>query len=242
MAYTIKRHVGFVSLVLVFVFVLSTEARADLYTYGFENITNNNVADAAIGEAQLFVDVTPYYPYPGKEQVLFTFRNEGPEASSICDVYFDDGALLGPPIILDSESDPAYFGVDFEPGASPGNLPGGNTMLPPFQVTAGFLADSDPPAQPNGVNPGESLGILFNLKTVDNYIYTFADVITAINLGFTDPWNTDSIRIGIHVQGFAHSGSESFVLTPTPGALLLGSIGIGMVIARCRKRKTLIES
>lgn len=31
-------------------------------------------------------------------------------------------------------------------------------------------------------------------------------------------------------------------VTPTPGALLLGSIGIGMVIARCRKRKTLIES
>jgi len=58
MAYTIKRYVGFVSLVLVFVFVLSTEARADLYTYGFKSITNTTADSTAIGEAQLFVDVS----------------------------------------------------------------------------------------------------------------------------------------------------------------------------------------
>lgn len=32
------------------------------------------------------------------------------------------------------------------------------------------------------------------------------------------------------------------VTTPEPASFILGSIGIGMVIARCRKRKTLIES
>lgn len=229
--YTIKRYVGFASLVLVFVFILSTEARADIY--GFKCITNTSAGDAAIGEAQLFVDVTD----PGGGQVLFTFSNVGPLASSITDVYFEDGTLLGIASIDNSDS-----GVSFSQEASPPDLPGGNAMLPPFNVTACFLADSDPPPMGNGVNPGESLGILFDLK-VDGYTNTFADVIAAINQGFTGPIVADqSLRIGIHVQGFDGGGSESFIMTPEPGSLLLGSIGIGMVIARCRKRKTLIES
>jgi len=234
MAYTIKRYMCFVSLVLVFVVILSTEARADLY--GFKNITNNLAGDAAIGEAQLFVDVTPY----SGNQVLFTFSNAGSEASSICDVYFEDGSLLGIAEIFDAKyNESLYPGVRFSKGANPPDLPSGNTMQPPFNVTAGFLADSDPKVQPNGVNPGESLGILFNLIGGQ----TFTDVIAAINQGFTGPIVAgESLRIGIHVQGFDSGGSESFVLTPEPGSLLLGSIGLGMVIARCRKRKTLIES
>ena len=100
------------------------------------------------------------------------------------------------------------------------------------------MADSDSPVVAKGVNPGESLGILFNLKDGNN----FNDLIAAINLGFTSPAETGNLRIGIHVQGFDGGGSESFVMTPEPGSLLLGSIGIGMVIARCRKRKTLIKS
>ena len=51
--------------------------------YGFENITNNNATDAAIGESQLFVDVTQ----PVAGYVLFTFTNTGPAACSITDVY-----------------------------------------------------------------------------------------------------------------------------------------------------------
>ena len=226
-ANTRVHHVGFVILI-VFLLILSTEAQADLYTYGFKNITNNLAGDAAIGEAQLFADVSGE---PDDTQALFTFRNEGPEDSSICDVYFEDGPLLG---IADIINGP---GVLFSQGANPPDLPGGNAVQPPFNVTAGFLADSDPPVQPNGVNPGESLGILFD-STGD-----FADVIAAINQGLTGPIVAgESLRIGIHVQGFESGGSESFVLTPEPGSLLLGSIGISMVIARCRKRKTLNES
>ena len=40
-----RRHIIFLSLILVFVVILSTEARAE--TYGFKNITNNNVVDTA---------------------------------------------------------------------------------------------------------------------------------------------------------------------------------------------------
>jgi len=191
-------------------------SQAQAATFGFGCITNTSSANCTTGESQLFVDVTD----AGSGQVLFTFTNTGSEFSSIADVYFDDGTLLG--IATIDNSDP---GVSFSQDANPGNLPGGN--LVGFTTTAGFLADSDAPVQPNGVNPGESLGITFNL--INNL--TYADTIIALQSG------TD-LRIGIHVQGFGDGGSESFVNTvPVPAAVwLFGSGLLGLVgIAR---RKT----
>lgn len=165
-----------------------TSARA--VTYGFSNISANDVNDAAIGEAQLSVDVTD----AGAGRVLFTFNNSGPEASSITDVYFDDGHLLGISSIESSS------GVSFSLGASPGNLPSANNIDPAFQTTAGFSADSDPAAQPNGVNPGEWLKIYFDLKEADqDYNTVLQDLANG------------ALRIGIHVQGFDGGGSEAFV-------------------------------
>ena len=188
---------------------------------GFENITNNEPANAAIGEAQLFVDVTD--TGLGVNQVLFTFFNTGPDASSICDVYFDDGTLLGIASIDNSSS-----GVSFSQFAKPGELPGANNVTPPFETIAGFSADSDSPVQPNGVNPGEYLGILFDLQTGG----IFSDVITELASG--------ELRIGIHVQGFSDGGSESFINdppptnTPEPATMLL--VGSGLIgLASFRK-------
>jgi len=198
----------------------STTAQANV-TYGFYCITNENALDAATGEAQLFVDVDDL-----GTQVLFTFGNEGPEPISITDVYFDDGSLLG--IASIDNSDP---GVLFSQYATPHNLPGGNTISPPFETNAGFSADSDPPTYHNGVNPGESLGIVFDLKPGWNY----SDVLYALSI----PTDADNgLRIGIHVQGFTCGGSESFVAIPAPGAVLLGSIGIG-IVGWLRRRQTL---
>jgi hypothetical protein len=64
-------------------------------TYSFTHIVEpgdgaTELADGAIGEAQLFVELTDL-----GSQVEFTFTNIGPDASSITDVYFDDGTLLG---------------------------------------------------------------------------------------------------------------------------------------------------
>jgi hypothetical protein len=176
------------------------------------------LANGAIGEAQLFVEVSEL----SAEQVLFLFTNTGPEACSVTDVYFDDGALLGIAVIDNSCS-----GVSFSQYATPHDLPGGNNLSPPFQTTTGFSADSDPPVQPNGINPNEWLGITFDLKAGE----TYDDVIGNLASG--------ELRIGIHVQGFANCGSESFVnngVVPEPTTVTLLSAGLG-IVTLLRKRR-----
>lgn len=189
-------------------------------TYGFINITNNDSTNAAIGEAQLFVQINE----DSLSSVAFRFTNLGPEACSITDVYFDDGLFAGISSIVNSD------GVDFGLEADPPDLPGGNTLIPAFDVTPGLSADSNPPVPDNGVNPGEELTIILGLQAGKSY----ADVLNAIN--------SSSLRIGIHVQAFENGGSEAFVNdpapAPAPGAVLLAGIGIGLV-GWVRQRKAL---
>jgi opacity protein-like surface antigen len=130
-------------------------------TYSFVCITNNNAGNAAIGEAQLFVDVSAI-----TNQVLFTFRNIGPQPCFIRGVYFDDGTLLALADLIDKDQNGGDPNVDFSQGASPPDLPGRNNISPPFNTTAGFLAAADSPGtNKDGVDPYESLGVIFNLKT-----------------------------------------------------------------------------
>ncbi|MDY6837240.1 MAG: PEP-CTERM sorting domain-containing protein [Thermodesulfobacteriota bacterium] len=202
-----KMRIYFVA--IVFVSLIAPPVHA--IPFGFNNITNNKATDAAIGEAQLWVDVTE----DAGGGALFTFHNTGPAPSSICDVFFDDGTLLGIASIDNSSS-----GVSFSNPDNSEVLPGGNTLFPPFVTTAGFSADSDPPKQPNGVNPREYLGILFDLQDGGE----FSDVLAELASG--------ELRIGIHVQGFDSGGSESFINdpgspVPEPATMLL--LGSGLV-------------
>ena len=229
---TTRRYVNYLSFVLAFLVIFSTEARADLF--GFAPLSNNSGVSSDIAN-QLSVDVTDYgVSQGGVAQVLFTFHNAGPLDSTIGRVYFDDGELLGIAEIIEAPPD-----VDFVSPVSGGeNFPGGETLTPPFETTVGFSAGVKGNIA-QGVDPGESLGIVFDLE--NNYY--FADVIDWIHLGLENPAPTDSLRIGLHVQrlGVDDEFSDGFMHTPTPGAMILGSIGIGMVITRL-KRKTLIES
>lgn len=181
---------------------------------GFSCITNNNAGDCTIGQSQLSVDVTS----PGAGLASFLFSNTGPGASSIADIYFDDGTLLGIASIINGA------GTSFSQGASPPNLPGANNASPPFQVTAGFLADSDPPVQPNGVNPGETVEIIFSLMGGG----TLGDVLAELADG--------SLRIGIHVQGYGSGGSESLVNIPIPEPGTLALLGVGLSAIGARRR------
>ncbi len=183
--------------------------------YGFHNITDPGSLNALIGEGQLFMEVQSVVGDSAK--VRFNFFNLGPEACSICDVYFDDGTLLGISEIIDGS------GVSFSSPATPGDLPGGNSVTPPFETTGQFSADSDAPVAPNGVGPGEQLGVVFSLKNGG----TYADVLDELAL--------QDLRVGLHVQAFADGDSQSFIncygcpTVPAPAALLLALLGAGLV-------------
>lgn len=166
----------------------------------------------------------------GPSQTLFQFYNIGAANSSIADVYFDDGTLLGIADIIDFDG---LYGVNFSQDASPPNLPDGQNATPAFSTTAGFLADSDSPVSKNGVNPGETLGILFNLQPGQS----FNNVIDALSLAGAP----SGLRIGLHVQSFGNGGSESFinVATPVPEASqwLMLLLGFGLIAARTLNRQ-----
>ena len=227
--------------VVIFGFLCTPAWAISSSSYGFYSITNNNAVNAATGQAQLFVDVVDYAP----GIVEFNFRNEGPTASSICDVYFDDGVLLDLATVTNGA------GVDFSQDASPHNLPGGANLDPPFvtkTITVNgvekpkvkyFNADSNPPTQSNGVNPGEWLKVYFSLQDNKNY----ENVLNSLTLA----GQPGGLRIGIHVQGFGNGGSESFINNPYPEkttpppvpepVTMLGILmGLGSTAAYLRRR------
>jgi len=198
--------------------VLSTSASLlqASYTYPLEIFTNNG-SFCNSSDLNLYVEVSN-----GKaEQVDFTFHNKSLIDSSIARIYFDDDLVLSDLLlnIVDITGGP---GTSFSQPATPGNLPGGNLLVPQFVATEEFSFDGDPPVFHNGINPGEQLQITFNINGG-----TVAAVI--------DGLNTNTIRVGTHVIALPDGSSESAVVTPEPATVAL--LGLGSLSLLCRRRR-----
>ena len=214
---TAKRRMSFLSLVLVFVVIMSTEARAE--PFGFYAVTTNNMTDVAAGEAQLWVDVIDldFDPVSSSDQVLFNFYNDDtipePKQMFFRNVYFYDG-MLELPLIIPTP------GVAFSEPSNPQDLPGYDSGL----LTTFLAADAD--TQPEGtnwgVNPGEYLSVRFNIINPYNYDTLLSDIASS------------NVVLGLKVQGFDGGGSESFI-TPIPASVILGMLGLGIAGLKLRK-------
>ena len=197
---------------------LSSAAWADP-VYSFFRITDNADEDIA---SQLSVDVTA----GAGGTVDFTFYNNVGIASSITEVYFDDGTLLEIAEITSSG------GVDYVGGATPADLPGGNDIDPAFVATQAFSTQADGNTQDGVDAEDEWLKINFTLQGTQ----TYADTLAALADG--------SLRIGLHIRSIGDKeDSDGFVnspltVVPLPGTAALAACGLlGLAGARGVRRR-----
>ena len=184
---------------------------AQAATLDFYRVTSNNAENVA---SQFSVEVLGGYDsgtdtYGGLTDTSVTFQitNNVGIASSISEVYFDDGTLLALASVRNSVGGTTDFNDNGT--AKPGNLPGGNNVAPAFVATQGFSADAQ--GNPSkGVDAAiDILEMEFTLQessTAGVYL-TVADVLDSLENG--------DLRIGFHVRAIgAAGGSDSFINIP----------------------------
>lgn len=179
-------------------------------TFSFGCITFNSGSNCGSGASQLGLTLSD----GGNGTVNFLFTNTGAQASSITDIYFD---WKTPELALAEGALTQSAGVSFGWGATPTNLPAGNSIA--FSSDLGL--DSNVPTQPSGVNPGEWLNIAF--------AGSFDELVQGLHLG--------TLQVGMHVQGFSNGGSESFVSVPEPAVYALLLLGLTLMGFTIRRRK-----
>jgi hypothetical protein len=209
---SMRRKLFLCNLVFCCVFATSISPLHAAYVYHLEAFTNNGSYYDS-GDLDLYVVVSD--PEPG--QVDFTFHNQSLIDSSIARIYFDDDSLLSFYDITGGS------GTLFSQPATPGNLPGGNTLEPSFVTTDEFCFKGGPPAPQNGINPTEQLTVIFNISPG-----TFSDVLDGLDTG--------ALRIGAHVIALPDGSSESAVTIPEPATVALLGMG-ALCLLRKRRNK-----
>ena len=140
------------------------------------------------------------------ELACFEFSNESTIDLAVAGVFFEQGPLTAFDSLLEGP------GTQFSWPASQEDLPGGNTLIPPFDTW--FSAGAEPPPSESGINPGESVTFLFEMS----------EGITVREIGYQ--LANGDVRVGAHVIGFPDGSSESAVTAPEPstGLLLLAGL------------------
>ncbi len=180
--------------------------------YPFEIFTNS-IYDDDPG-INIYVDV-----FNGNGTAKFQFFNDSTIASSITGIYFDDGTLL------DINSIDHGPGTLFAQPASPGNLPSGNDLFPPFITTGEFSVDGSPPPPLDGVNnnAGEWVTIIFDLKNGG----TLQDVLDELDDG--------TLRIGLHITAIGVDEESESAVNGVPEPATICLFGLGAVLLRKRR-------
>ncbi|MBL7214108.1 MAG: PEP-CTERM sorting domain-containing protein [Phycisphaerae bacterium] len=207
-----KGNRGFLCLLMVS--CLCGISQAGLYS--LTKVTNNGPG-LAIDPWQFTVDVQYY----SDTQVLLEFVNNNtippmtsaPLDSSIAAVYIDD-TLISFDSFIGLQTGTIEF-LDKGTAKMPGGTSYGFTKYD-------FYAGADNPAPTLGLNPGESLGLLFDLNGS-----TYADINTAIGNG--------SLRVGLHVISIEYGDSNvsESLIVPEPVTLIL--LGLGGLCTRSYK-------
>lgn len=189
------------------------------------------VSHAAVYPFEIFTDNGPYCEDPniiltveisdGNGIADFTFYNSSSVECSITGIYFHNGSLLGISSITNGP------GTLFDTPASPGDLPGGELLVPNFVTTEEFSVDGDPPPPGNGVNPGEPT----------EWVTVTFDLINGGTLeGVIGELNSGVLRIGLHITAFPGGSSESAVNLPEPTTLSVLIFGALLPFLRRSRR------
>lgn len=190
-----------------------TGMQAHATLYDLTRITNNGTG-LTFNPSDFTMDVSRY-----GSGALITFSNNCELESVVTGMYFLENDLLefdgfAPPPVSSE-------GVVFSVITKNANLPAGQPYG--FDPQNTFAVDADPAGPKNGLNPGESLGLLFNLNV------SYNDLIAA--------FDQQVLMAGIHVQALPGGYSESFISTvPEPATLML--LGIGTFLVQRKKRDT----
>lgn len=230
----------------------SAPSRAEASFYSeFSKVTSNSEGNPNIGSQISFTmydssentTLNTLYGFTvTSSQVAFVFKNNVGNASSVTDIYFQDGPPpSGTPKVLGSVAtlhESAGVSMATTAATAP---PGANNLSPAWSTTFQVSTSPNPPT--NGINAStEWLGVVFNVAAGK----TSADVYQALGnwafngnppnptTGTDTRWSLvnptgESLRVALHVKSIAPGGGSDIYVSVVPEPSSFALIGVGMM-------------
>lgn len=222
---------------------------AAVYTYDFK-MSGGAYSSLAWVSSHLFVEVTENSSTAAND-VLFKFTNEIPILNpamppSVAYLYFDTGTGPYSGLFTGMSVTETSGGVNFVPRTPPTSSPFFDAVAP-FTPDYKFgLSSTFPLDNPiNGINPGEYAV----LSTTLNSGMTFADLISAMNVGTNANAATAAAGLRVGVFTYYNAGTQrddaahvtnslvSVASVPLPAAWPMMMAGLGLMGFVARRRK-----